>query len=309
MPFLPELRARIRRRRRIKAAKAVTTPLREFVYLDEVSVYSLLASREGALPAEYTHTRTDSATDELASSTGANAGLLKANISSKTGSAQTESTQILRKYTVQAAFKELHEGEEDRLAITIMPTDSTLPDVRTWEDLQNALGSPRLDRWVIYPESLNRGHLIELEIELRAEPIFELTSIITAMQGIVEEAPQLLQGSEYSYQQLAAGNRVLAKLLVGLIPIRCLAVDYHVVLFNGRMVLVHKRLVSQLPTDSHWEPKPLWVVGVTEEQFFWKDVRQILFSGSRFRMLCRIHHGGLQPTNNNSDHWTIFPVL
>ncbi len=291
-----EMRARIRRRRRIKAAKAVNTPLREFVYLDETSVYSLLASREGALPAEYTHTRTDSTTDELESRIKADAAILKADLSAKTGTARAESVQILRKYTVQAAFKEFHEGEEDRLAITPISSGSTLPAVNSWEELRQALGSPRLDGWVIYPESLDRGQLVELEIELRAEPIFEFTSIVTTMQGIIHEAPELLQGSEYPHQQIAAANRVLGQLLVGLIPLRCLAIDYKVVSLEDQTILVHRRLIDHLPKDETCVPKPLWIVGVTEERFFWKDVRQVLFSGSRFRMLCRINNKGLQHT-------------
>lgn len=294
MAFFPELRARLRRRRRIKAAKALKTPLREFVYLDEVSVYSMLASREGALPAEYTHTRTDSVSSELEGRIRADAAVLKADVSSKVGSERAESIQVLRKYTVQAAFKEFHEGEEDRLAVSPISSEATAPAIDTWEQLRQALDSSKLDGWVIYPERFERGHLIELEIELRAEPIFEFTSIITTMQDFMKDAPELFEGAEYPYEQIAAGNRILSKLLVGLIPIRCLSVDYKVANFGHRNVLVHRQLLDRLPVDPNWPLRPLWVVGVTEERFFWKDVRQVLFSSLRFRTLCRINDAGLQ---------------
>ena len=40
------------------------TPLREFVYLDEVSVYSLIASRLGPIAAEFSETQTESLQDQ-----------------------------------------------------------------------------------------------------------------------------------------------------------------------------------------------------------------------------------------------------
>jgi hypothetical protein len=104
MKYLRSIRDRIRRLRRIRAAKADATPLREFVYLDEVSVYSLLASRQGALPSEYTHTQTRSATGGMSSSAGATGGIAKVGMSAKSEFTQSESTQVLRKSSVQAAY-------------------------------------------------------------------------------------------------------------------------------------------------------------------------------------------------------------
>ncbi len=40
--------------------------------------------------------------------------------------------------------------------------------------------------------------------------------------------------------------------------------------------------------------RPLYVVGVAEAELFWRDVRRILFSGSRYRMLCRLGRDGVQ---------------
>lgn len=45
-----------RRRRRRAARQLEGAPLREFVYLDEVSVYSLVASRMGSVATEHTAT-------------------------------------------------------------------------------------------------------------------------------------------------------------------------------------------------------------------------------------------------------------
>jgi hypothetical protein len=242
MSLFGRLQAARRRRKRIKVARSVTTPLREFVYLDEVSVYSLLASRQGALAAEYTDTATNFWRGELAGSVAGSGGVLKGNISSKTESSQTYSSQVLRKSTVQAAFKEFHEGEEQRLALSPPPVEAIPPQVETWGDLDKALGTALYDGWLIDADSLTRGQLVELEIELQAEGVYRITSIIAALLSMIEEAKELAGGSpELEVPAISAAARILEKLLVGLIPVRCRVVDYAVVELLGRMVLVHRR--------------------------------------------------------------------
>jgi len=44
---------------------------------------------------------------------------------------------------------------------------------------------------------------------------------------------------------------------------------------------------------SNWLPQPLYLVGVTEQGCYWRDVRRVLFSASRFTMLCRVARDGL----------------
>src|SRR5262245_31681899 len=110
--------SRVRRDRRVRAARTATAPLREFVYLDEVSVYSLLASRQGALASEYTDIRSATTTAEVGGGVGAAAAVFKADLNSKISGSGTESVQVIRRSTIQAAFKELRDGEDERLAIS-----------------------------------------------------------------------------------------------------------------------------------------------------------------------------------------------
>lgn len=293
--MLRELWARRSRSRRIKAARAAKSPLREFVYLDEVSVYSLLASRQGALASEYTDTTTGSFTSELGSTGGVTAGFAKADVSSKLSAVEARSSQVVRKSTIQAAFKELREGEEERLTIQPIPADSSPPSYSTWAELEKSLGRAALDGWIIDPEELRRGQLVEVEIELEADAVFKITSMIAAVVSMMEENPELFPPADYpDLVKAATLNRVLDRLLVGLVPVRCRVVDYRVFDFQGRKMLVHNRIARRLPTDASWFGHDLYVVGVTEQHLFWQDLRRVLFAGSYFRMMCRLNHNGLR---------------
>lgn len=295
MNFLSRFRANRRRKRRIKAAKADTTPLREFVYLDDVSVYSLLASRKGPLATEYTDTQTNSLSSELDGKVGVNAAVVSSEVASKLASAQSQSSQVLRKSTIQAAFKELREGEEDRLIIQSR-TRSIPPQINSWEQLEKSVASSSIGDWIIRPDELERGGLIEVEVQLEADAIFRATSIITTVRSIIEENSEVFSPTYSSIQEVAALNRILDNLLAGLIPVRCRAIDYQVVEIRGTEYLVHNEIIAQLPKDPKYAPKRLYIVGVTEERLFWKDIRRVLFADLHFQAMCRLTYSGFRKT-------------
>lgn len=89
------LRRRRQRRRWKKADRNRTGALREFVYLDEVSVYSLMASQVGLIVTELTETQATSLQSEVSSGVGMSAPL-KAEIGSKVQAGETRSSQVLR---------------------------------------------------------------------------------------------------------------------------------------------------------------------------------------------------------------------
>lgn len=294
MNRLRSLLARVRRFWRIRAAKADMAPLREFVYLDEVSVYSLLASRHGALPSEYTHTLTRSDTGSVGASIGLTAGLAKAGSTSRSESTVSESTQVLRKSSVQAAFKELFEGEENRLALRSPKPDQFLPRVSSWRAVESGAETATFHGWVVDADTLTRGVLVDVEVELRPSQIYKFLSIFSSMEDIVEDNRSLFPGSIYAeLPKFKSISNVLHRMLIGLIPIKCRAVDYKVATVNGKELIVHRKLLDQLPNDEQPRLKDLYLTGVTEESLFWKDVRQVLFSGSRYRILARLSHSGV----------------
>ncbi|MFC4115070.1 DUF6414 family protein [Nonomuraea zeae] len=286
--------ARYKRRKRIKNARAAKAPLREFVYLDEVSVYSLLASRQGALASEYTENQSTTSTAEIGSAVGATAGVLKGDLNSKMSSAQTRSSQVLKKSTIQSAFKELHDCEEGRLAIRPIDSKDAAPRIESWIDFQNSSTQAIFDRWVIQPSKIRRGHLMELEVEVGVHDVFKVTSIIAALGGIIEDSSGViaLPGQD-KFGQAMAINRIFERLMVGLVPIECKLVEYRSVTLRGREYLIHTRLLEKLPA-AECEVKDVFVVGVTEQRLYWKDLRRVLFSGARFRIMCRSNDQGLK---------------
>ena len=134
------LRRRRQWRRKRAARKQEAAPLREFVYLDEVSVFSLISSRLGPVATEFTATESSSLTGELTGTTGVSAGLLKSEIKSRSEATHTQGTQVLRKATVQATFKELYEYVKG--GFVLRPTTDAPPDLRNVRDLRTALRAP-----------------------------------------------------------------------------------------------------------------------------------------------------------------------
>jgi hypothetical protein len=286
---------RIKRRRRINVAKTDKTPLREFIYLDEVSVYSLLASRKGPLATEYTDTQQNAESSEVSGSLGSSSGVIKASTSSKLASTQTRTTQVLRKSTIQAAFKELLEGEQGKLAIAPISQKSDAPRVTTWNELERAAQELASDaQWVIDPDTLTRGRLFELAIELAPDEVYRMTSMVDEVVNIVSDSPQLFPVVPFEVQKVASINRVLDSLLVGLIPLKCRVLDYRVVELGSKKFLVHNEVLKNISSASNQKITDVYVTGVTEQRLFWKDVRRVLFSDLQFRAMCRANGRGLQ---------------
>ena len=91
--------------------------LREFVYLDEVSVYSILASRKGGIAAEFTESQTASLNSDVGGSLSVGFDATKAKLDSKLQASHVQGSQVLRKAIIQTSFKELYDIEQASLAL------------------------------------------------------------------------------------------------------------------------------------------------------------------------------------------------
>ena len=282
--LITRFRGWFRRWRRKQASKRQKATLREFVYLDEVSIYSLIASRLGPIATEFTETETASLKVEVASSIGGGVDI---------------GSQVLRKSIVQTTFKELYELEMDSFAIRPIYEQLKPPKMYNLNDLMAATETLITDGWIVDPEKLARGQLLEVEVQLEAEDIFRVSAVVSALLEIIEEDSEMFGLAPYDKLiQVKSANRILGKLLADLVPVRGHATDYEVVEFGEKEWIVHRRLLNELPATELPPTRPLCVVGVAEESLFWKDIRRVLFSRARFRVLCRIAQDGLQ------DSWT-----
>ncbi len=260
------LRARLsrwrRRRRRDKAAaESADAPLREFVYLDDVSVYSLTASRLGSIATEFTDTETSTLGGEVESSLEGFGGFAKGSVRANSSSSREQSSQVLRKSIIQTAFKDMYDREADRLAIASPRTP--LPDVGELSDLEKLAVA---GDWVVRPETLERGRLIELEVELEAEAVFRVNAVVSAFLEIVQEDLKVFGVSgPVGITEARAMSRVLDKLLTGLVPLRGRAVDFVLVEVGERELVVHREVFEGArcaPSEGRTTPRR-WCRGAT----------------------------------------------
>ena len=293
-PF-KRLRAwRHRRGQAREARKQPGTP-REFVYLDEVSVYSLLASRKGAIATEFTESQTASLNSEVGGSMGGGFGVTRAEVRSRIEAAHSRTSQVLRKAIVQTSFKELHDIERPGLGLAGARDNSGTPNVRSRSDLERDLKLHLSAGHVIAPQTLGRGDLIEVEVVLEADPIFRVSAIITTIREILEENMQLFSGERVDeLAEMRSIGRLLESLLADLVPIRGTLVDFKVAEIGGREYLVHRDVFDQFAESGDAALCDVVVVGVAERDLFWKDIRRVLFSDSRFTVFCRLGGEGLQ---------------
>ena len=271
--------------------------LREFVYLDEVSVYSILASRKGGIAAEFTESQTASLNSDVGGSLSVGFAATKAKLDSKLQASHVQGSQVLRKAIIQTSFKELYDIERTSLALS--PTDADcVSTVHAVADLEERLDRPIKDAWLVDPNTIRRGELLEVAVELEADPIFRMASIITTFRELMEDNEHLF-GNEIIAQlpQMRSMAQILEGLLVGLVPIRGRLVDYKSTQIGGCDVLVHRLLLEQMPPDTRPKAYPVFVVGVTQRDLFWKDIRRVLFSQAQYTVFCRLAISGL------ADRW------
>ena len=286
--------------RRLKPQHVPVKPaglLREFVYLDEVPVYSILASRKGGIATEFTESQTASLNSDVGSSLSVGLGGTKAKHDSEIRAGHVQSSQVLRKAIIQTSFKELYDIERASLALRT-PDDDCIPKIDAAADLEERFDSLAKDGWLVDPCEIRRGELLEVEIDLEADPIFRMVSVITTLRDLMEDNEHLF-GNEITAQlpQMRSMAQVLEGLIFGLVPIRGRLVDYKSIRIDGREVLIHRLLLEQISSDTRPTIYPAFVVGVVQRDLFWKDIRRVLFSQSQYTVFCRLAIGGM------SDSW------
>ena len=150
------------------------------------------------------------------------------------------------------------------------------------------------ERWVVGRAALSRGELIEVDVELDTDPLFRLSTVINTVHRLIDENAALFARSGITQlDEMRAVAQVLESLLEGLVPVRGCLVDYTFATIAGEDVLIHNAVIEKMPDDARPLTGPVYVAGVAQHSFFWKDIRRTLFSTPRYTMLCRIAATGL----------------
>ncbi|NTF34134.1 DUF6414 family protein [Rhizobium skierniewicense] len=256
--------------------------LREFIYLDEVSLRSLLSSQTGEMTDSKSEQNQANWTIEssILSSLGTDTGgKVQGNSRFQTGN--SSAVQTSRKATVQSWFRELHGMHALRLVSQVKNVRPFRKTKHVWKSKNTSITASS--------DMLVRGKLIEMRVELTADPIFRMGTMVHEFGAMAGEVPPEMLKGVAGLSEAAIWNKVLDRFLAGLIPIRSLAIDHVVVELNGKEYVVHKEALTKLDLPS----RPLYVTGVTEHVAYWKDIRRVLFSGSTFTIMGRVARDGL----------------
>jgi len=272
--------------------------LREFVYLDEVSVYSLLSSRFGPPPSELTETTSRSMKKVRSRTLGAKLSVLNGGRARLEERIDGSTTQVVRKAIIQTTFGDLLSLERDSL---LMRSSSVTAQSRKLPaDSSELLAGLRQSRWgsdAISEIQLSRGRLLELDVDLEAESVYKVTSALGAFMEVFEQS-ESLRATAGNLAELEAISRVLDRLLAGLIPVKGTACNWFTVENQNERWITKRSLLTFCSSSPEVRIAPLLVVGTAESKLFWKDVRTVLFAGSTFSVMGRIGRSGLQDTWN-----------
>lgn len=245
----------------------------------------MLASQKGELTENVTSQVEEGSLLESGGKIGFNGPLLpSAEASSRFQTTNSNALQTVRKANAQSLFRELHELEHLR---KIKPKDQKCSAA----SISELIASPN-GNWAYNAQNLNRGDLVEFRVKLSASWIFQISTMVAEFSEMFDESPALfLENVKFADLYEAKNvNKIINKLLAGLIPIDGLVTEYSVVQHEGEDYIIHSSAIEKFELEA----RPLQIVGVTEHLAYWKDIRRILFADSEFTVLCRLAKSGIQ---------------
>lgn len=274
--------------------KLSKNPLREFVYLDEISIYSLFSSRVGAIATDFTEAR--SKNFQLDSNV--LLGTSEKSIPKKEAKAGAmfnygQNTQILRKASVQSTFKEFYDFQKDTLLLIkeFEPTNTKFKN--PLELLKSDISH---NQNALYVNDISRGDLLELEVQLDAEHIYKFNTIFEILNDLISEDSNIIPNAQSKQiEEFREISGILSQLLSGIVPIKCKVLNYSLLNFKSQKYIIHNDFIKD---SSQINLEEFNIVGVVDQKLFWKDLRHVLFDNDKYTILCRI----TKPNISNS--WT-----
>lgn len=252
--------------------------LKEFVYLDETALISLVSSTTGGI----TQQQTTSQKQRISSSITGSLGPIGASV----GGEEVQSTETVQKYVIQSNFKELYEIRKKNLAISdhaeLQPNVDAIAVEDTDVEFLQQEYSPET-------QTISRGRLIEVDATLRSSEIYEYFQVFDAFEDIVEsfstegEFQQQLREQGVSTDEIATILELMDILMAGLVPIECKVSNYGVCGDNND-VIVNKEWASR----RNVEFEDFYLAGFIDEDNLWQEPSRVLFSENEFTVYARL---------------------
>ena len=269
---------------------------REFIYLDEVSVISLVAARDGGIAD--TITEKLSRTAEVESKTSISVPLKGGpNVGAETRHKVTDSSarEVVRRTVIQSTFGTLRFGGSTP-SQPLVQEYRDLPKkfvayVSTPEDLSgtwNRKFGKLKKRGLLTPlASLRRGDVVEIDIGLRPNKMFSVAAAIESFVDIMQGRSEIFGDASAQVAEVIPIGEVIDRLMVGLVPIHGAPTNIVLVDIDGQPHLIDCRVIKPgspfAASARQWE-----IVGVTEEPSYWKDLRRVLYTRDRFTVYARV---------------------
>lgn len=291
-PFIAVGRAWRRRRR----AQEWQHKRREFVYLDETSVTSLVAARHGSVPESFKDTlsatsSSDAGTSLTLPSTPAGPGV---GMSTRSASSRTTSQEVVRRTVVQGTFRSLRIGDTDlRVSVEDQPDRPKPAAIPTAKALAHLLPKLEKQHRAARTQDLLRGDVVEVQVELSPEWSYQFTAAVSSMIDLVEGRAEMFGIEESAVGEVQRVLELLSRLLVDLVPIQARVTSHRLVVVDDVSWLVDVSMIaagSVLDRDA----SEVHLAGVTELPLYWKDVRRVLFAGSAYSVYARLSRPGIQ---------------
>jgi hypothetical protein len=275
---------------------------REFIYLDEVSVTSLIAARDGAIAETVTETLSRSAEADYRISANVPIKGAKVGIASGQRVTDTSSREVVRRAVIQSTFRNLRTGgrqdslplvrdsrdTRDRFAAKFArPEDLTR---RKQRKLTNAGLLTALD-------TLRRGDVIEIEVRLRPHKLFTLVSAIDSFADLMKGLDQLFGAAAKQVAEVAPIADVIERLMVGLVPVQGTAANVAIIDIDGLPHLIDTRVIKP-GSELAGTTRPFELVAVTEGGSYWKDLRRVLYTENEYTVYARVVSPNLQTAWN-----------
>lgn len=236
--------------------------VREFVYLDEISVRSLLASTgEGGIPTETVEQDVRTTRKKRGGSAGISAGPVQAGGKGGTEREVQTSVEERRSYDLtQSKFTRLHNSD-------VVNTKLALSQVQNGGDeVFSGLAT----------NDLGRGDIIEVRVDVSANLLFRLYQTMDYLGEAIEEELDREAKENLRLLELSLGDSI---------PIVGTAIDYRVVETNGQKTIELASAINEQEVDQVYDLEIVTLLNIDD---LWADPIHTLFNEDEFVMYCRV---------------------
>lgn len=157
-------------------------------------------------------------------------------------------------------------------------------------ELKRELKGLRKDKLAVELADIKRGSILEMDVRLEADRFFKMVTLGTNLLDLIDGKEALFGVAADDIKQVSPIIQVLKELSVGLVPVRGISTSHCVIELDGVPLVVAQDVLA---SDSGLlaGARELELVGFTEADSYWRDLRRTLFSGSTYTAYVRVEKG------------------